>query len=46
MRADLRARVTKCDGDIERNTIKLSYNDICIDELSSHLSIAEEPIII
>jgi hypothetical protein len=33
-------------GEIERNTIKLNYNDICIDEPSSHLSIAEEPIII
>ena len=32
--------------EIERNTIKINYNDICIDEPSSHASIAEEPIII
>ena len=34
------------DQEIERNTIKLNYNDICIDEPSCHLSIADEPIII
>jgi hypothetical protein len=32
--------------EIERNTIKINYNDICIDEPSSHASIADEPIII
>jgi len=35
-----------CHQYIERNTIKLNYNDICIDEPSSHPSIADEPIII
>lgn len=32
--------------DIERNTIKINYNDICIDEPSCDPSIADEPIII
>ena len=32
--------------EIERNTIKINYNDICIDEPSGNASIADEPIII
>jgi hypothetical protein len=32
--------------EIERNTIKINYNDICIAEPSSYASIADEPIII
>lgn len=32
--------------EIERNTIKINYNDICIGDPSSHASIADEPITI
>ena len=31
---------------IERNTIKLNFNEICIDDLSKNPSIADEPLII